>query len=369
MEKVRIGIVGCGQISNSYIEGAKQFDSLDIRACADIIPEASRTKAVEHDIQAMSVDELLEDKDIDLVLNITTPLSHAEINRRALEAGKHAYSEKPLAVNLEDARETIKLAKRKNRLLGCAPDMFLGSGIQTSRKILDDHWIGDPVGGSCFALRPGPDKGNFKNVKFFFQHGAGPMLDAGPYYISSYVALFGPVESVSAICAKAYEERVVLNPDSPSFGEKFPVEVPTHYTGTMRFQNGALVTMIMSFDVWGTEHSDKIEVYGTKGCLSVDPNDFSGKVRVKIEKNDWIEVPHIHNRKYSRSIGLADMARAVRGERSSFRCDADLAYHVLEVMRGFERSSDAGGEAVEMESSCRKPEPLSAGLLPGAFEN
>jgi predicted dehydrogenase len=360
MEKVKAGIVGSGSISNSYIEGARVFPVLDICACSDIIPEASEAKAREHGIRSMGVEELMGYEGIDVILNLTTPLSHREISLRALGAGKHVYSEKPLGVTLEEGAEIISLAREKGLLAGCAPDIFLGSGIQTACKVLEDGWIGEPVAGAAFALRPGLNK------EFFYKRGAGPMLDTSPYYISALIAMLGPVKSVSALCSKLRQKRTIITNNT---GEEITVDVPTHCSGTVNFQNGAVVTMIMSFEIWGTEHTfNTLEVYGTEGSLNVDPNDFSGEVKVQKKRGSWVVMPHVHDQKFGRSAGLADMAYAIRGDRDYFRCCAELAYHVLEVMLAFEASSMESGKTVDIKSSCPKPEPLKMGVVPGSFE-
>lgn len=360
MEKVKAGIVGSGSISNSYIEGARMFPVLDICACSDIIPEAAEAKAREHGMKCMGVDELIGDAGIDVILNLTTPMSHREISLRSLRAGKHVYSEKPLGIDLEEGAEIISLAREKGLLAGCAPDIFLGSGIQTACKVLNDGWIGEPVAGAAFALRPGLNK------EFFYKRGGGPMLDTSPYYISALIAMLGPVKSVSALCAKIRGERTVITGNK---GQKITVEVPTHCSGTVNFHNGAIVTMIMSFEVWGTEHTfSTLEVYGTEGSLNVDPNDFSGEVRVQKKRGGWVPMPLIHDQKFGRSAGLADMAYAIMGKRDHFRCSAELAYHVLEAMLAFEASSMEYGKTVDLKSSCVKPEPLKVGAVPGSLE-
>jgi predicted dehydrogenase len=364
MKKVKVGVIGCGNISNAYLSAAKKFDILEVKSCADINMDAANAKAAEHGITAVTVDQLLADKDIEIVINLTVPKVHTEIGLRAVEAGKHVHSEKPLAISYEDGKKLIKAAARKGLLVGCAPDTFLGGGFQTCRKLIDDGWIGRPVAGASMFMGRGPEPWH-PNPFFFYQTGGGPMLDLGPYYVTALVHLLGPAKRICAMTGKAFKERVAGHANVR--GAKIPVEVPTHYSGTIEFKNGAVVNMICSFDVYGHGHTP-IEIYGTEGSLKCpDPNTFGGEISVKVGTGEWAKpgFTHIYTDNM-RSIGAADMAYAVRTGRKH-RCAGELALHALEIMLGFEKASDKGGY-YELESTCAQPAPLPVGLMPGLLD-
>ena len=277
MSKTRIGVIGCGMISDTYFNAAKRFGNIEIAACADIDMEVAKKKAEAHEnlFPAKTVDELLADPSIELVINLTVPKAHAEVDMQILRAGKHAYSEKPLGVDLDQAREVMKLAAEKNLRIGCAPDTFLGGGQQTARKLIDDGWIGKPIAGTAMVLGRGPEK--WAHAPFFFDYGAGPMLDLGPYYITALINLLGPAKSVTAMTTKGSETRVG-GPDTVP--HVYPINVTTHLTGVIEFQCGALITVITSFEVYKHGHAP-IEIYGSEGTLQVpDPNTFGGPVRI-----------------------------------------------------------------------------------------
>ncbi len=365
MKPVKIGILGCGNISQAYFNGAKMFPILEVKGCADINPEAAKAKAEENECLAMSVEELLADPEIEIVVNLTIPAVHAEVSMKILEAGKNVHLEKPLAVSLEDGKKVIDFAESKGLLVGCAPDTFMGAGLQTCRKLIDDGWVGKALSGSVFMLGHGPESWH-PNPAFFYQTGGGPMFDMGPYYMTGLVHLLGPVKSVTAVAAKGYKERLATC--KQHFGVKLPVDVPTHYTGVIEHHCGALITATISFDVWAHNHPC-FEIYGTEGSLSVpDPNGFCGPVKLRRpEDPEWREITLSHSYKEnSRSIGAADMAYAIRTGRD-YRCNGKLAYHVLEIMHAFEKSSELAGR-YELESTCDQPKALPAGLPVGMLD-
>lgn len=364
-DTMKVGIIGCGNISQAYFNGCGMFRILEVTACADINMDAARAKAEENKVKAMTVDELLADPEIDIVVNLTIPAAHAEISVKALEAGKHVHTEKPLAVNVEDGRKVVETAHAKGLRAGCAPDTFLGAGLQTCRKVIDDGWIGRPVAGTAFMLSKGPE-GWHPNPAFFYQQGGGPMLDMGPYYLTALVSLLGPISAVSAVTSRAHDERIATS--KHCFGQKLPVSVPTHNSGSLLFENGAVITMSMSFDVQRQRHRP-IEIYGTEGSLSVpDPNTFGGQVEVfRPGNDDWMSIPYSHGYKdNSRGIGVADIAHAARSGRPHRR-DATLALHVLEVMLAFEKSSDAK-QQLPIEHLCKRPEPFPLGMVPSVLD-
>jgi predicted dehydrogenase len=362
---MRVGILGCGNISQAYFNGCKLFRSLEVVACADINMEAARAKATENSVQASSVDALLAADDIDIVINLTIPAVHAEISLKILESGKNVYSEKPFAIELEDSAKILSLAERKGLRAGCAPDTFLGAGLQTCRKLIDDNWIGRPVAGTAFMLSGGPESWH-PNPQFFYQYGGGPMLDMGPYYITALVHLLGPVASVTAVTAKARDVRMATG--EKTFGQQLPVEVPTHNSGTVVFANGAVVTVVVSFDVRRHTHSP-IEIYGLGGSLGVpDPNTFGGPVSVYRPGNETWQ-PAAFSHAYptnSRGIGVADMACAILGNRPH-RCSGELAHHVLEVMHAFHTSSQQGTR-IDLTSTCTRPAAFPLDLPPGVLD-
>ena len=355
-ERMKIGIIGCGTISGAYFGGAQKTDVLEIKSCADIRMEAAQSAAEKYGCQAASVDELLADEEIELVVNLTIPKAHAEIGIATLEAGKHTYSEKPFSVDIESGQNLLKKAAEKGLRVGCAPDTFLGAGIQTSRKALDEGAIGRPIAGTAFMCGHGHESWH-PSPAFYYDVGGGPMLDMGPYYITALVNILGPVKRVAGITTKAFEERIATS-DAAS-GQRIPVKTTTHLTGAIEFANGAIITMIMSFDMW--RHSlPCIELYGETGSMQVpDPNGFGGSVRVSATRDGWSDVP-LAFPKNARMIGVIDMVRAIQSGRPH-RVSGALAYHVLEVMLAFDKSSQSGQHA-EIESTVERPAPLPPGL-------
>lgn len=362
---VGIGIIGCGNISQAYFDASKKFEILEVVACADINASVARVKAKENGVKAMTVKNLLANKDVDLVINLTIPAVHAEVSLAALKAGKHVHCEKPLAVSLEDGKAVIDYAAKKGLRVGCAPDTFLGAGLQTSRKIIDDGWIGRPIGGTAFMMSRGPESWH-PNPSFFYEKGAGPMFDMGPYYLTALVHLLGPVAKVSAITTKAFDTRIATC--EAQFGKELAVEIPTHSSGTLEFVNGAVISMTISFDVHQHGHSP-IEIYGTEGSLHVpDPNTFGGPVKLWTPGSKGMKdmaFSHLYSENM-RSIGAADMAYGILSGRPH-RCNGDLAYHVLECMHSFEKSSTSGRQ-VKIQSRPEQPTALPLGLIKGRLD-
>lgn len=365
-ETIKAGVIGCGNISQAYFDAAKKLDVLEIKSCADLNMDAAKAKADENDVFAVSVEELLADPDIQIVINLTTPQSHAAVNTLALESGKHVHCEKPFAVNRQDGLAVLALAKEKGLLTGCAPDTFLGGGLQTCRKIIDDGWIGKPVAGTAFMCCPGHESWH-PNPGFYYLKGGGPMLDMGPYYLTALIHLLGPVKRVAAICGRKADERLATSEEAN--GQILPVEVNTHAAGTLEFKSGAIITMVMSFDVW--KHGiSPIEIHGTNGSLKVpDPNCFDGEISIfRNGMEDWEKVPYSHGYTDNmRSIGAADMAQAIQSGRAN-RCSGEMAYHVLDVMLAFDESSDTGNH-IEIQSTCSQPTALPLNLQEGALDD
>jgi len=365
MERVGIGIIGCGNISPQYLKAAGFFPILDVRAVADANHAAAEARGAEFGIPVKSVDELLANKDIDIVINLTIPLAHVEVGLKAVAAGKHVHSEKPLGVTVAEGKRLVDAAKAKGVRLGAAPDTFLGGAHQTCRKLIDEGAIGQPISGSAFFGTPGHERWH-PNPGFYYLPGGGPVLDMGPYYITDLVNLLGPVRRVAAITSRARKERMITS--EPLKGTAIPVEVATHAAGTLEFVSGAVVTVVLSFDIARYRHAP-IEIYGSTGSLGVpDPNWFDGEILLSSATEDWHPVPiqHGHAEHNLRIMAVADMAHAIRTDRPH-RASGDLAFHVLEVMEGFERSSESGAH-VEMSTRPERPAMMTVNLKTGEFD-
>src|SRR3954453_18674259 len=334
MRKVGIGVIGCGVISKAYLTAMKQFPNVELRAVADMRQSVAEVRGREFGVAAMRVDQLLKRDDVEIVVNLTVPLAHTDVSLAVLNAGKHVHSEKPLGVNVAEARKVMDLAEQKNLRVGCAPDTFLGGAHQTARKLIDDGVIGTPAAGSAFFGCPGHERWH-PAPGFYYLRGGGPMLDMGPYYITDLVQLLGPVASVMGSTARPKSERLVTS--QPMNGTLIPVEVATHVAGTLEFESGAVVSIAMSFDVPKHRHGP-IEIYGDKGSMLVpDPNRFGGEVQGAKTGGDWepVPLPHGDVEGALRSIGLADLASAILHIRPHPASGA-LAFHVLEVMEAFQ---------------------------------
>ncbi len=359
---MKIGIVGCGNISPRYFEGLKQYDGVDVVACADLDAERTASRAVEYSVQAMTPQELLAHPAVDIVVNLTLPQVHAEVSLGAIAAGKHVYSEKPLAISASDGDAIVEAAEKAGVVAGCAPDTFLGGGLQTCRKLIDDGAIGRPVAATAFMMGHGHEHWH-PDPAFFYKHGGGPMYDMGPYYLTALVSLMGPVRRIAGATSSAFEHRTVLS--EPKRGQRVDVEIPTHVTGLLDFHSGAAATIVTSFDVWGSR-LPRIEIYGTEGTLSVpDPNTFGGPVEVQRGREEWESVPLAYP-EGRRGLGVVDMANALQNGRKS-RVHARLARHVLEIMEGLHESSDVDRHLV-LRSTCDQPAAVPLGLPEGHFD-
>ncbi len=361
MEKTKIGVIGCGNIAPAYLKGSRPFEFLDLAFCADQDQARAEVFARDHGLTALPVQELLAERSIEVVVNLTVPLAHGEISLAALQAGKHVYSEKPLALSWVAGQEILQLAKARGLQVGCAPDTFLGGGLQTCRKAIDEGLIGTPIAAAAFMVNHGPESWH-PNPFFFYQVGGGPLLDMGPYYITALVHLLGPVSQVSGRARISTPTRTATSQEQ--YGVEIPVEVPTHVTGVLDFESGAVATFIISFDVWHAQ-LPRIEIYGSEGTLSVpDPNTFGGPVRLRQSGDaEWVDLPLSHSDTVGRGIGLADMVSAVRTGRPP-RAAGQLAGHVLEIMEAIPASS-AQGAQVTITTRPDRPQPLPLGDLAG----
>lgn len=366
VEPVKVGLVGCGVISGIYLQNSRIFPSFEVVACADLIQARAAGRAKEFGVpKVCATDEIMADPDIELVLNLTPPTSHYAVAEQALTAGKAVYNEKPLASDVADGKALLRLAAEAGVRVGGAPDTFLGGGLQTCRKVLDDGWIGAPIGVNAVMANHGPERWH-PDPAFYYQRGGGPLLDMGPYYLTALINLVGPIRQVKASTRRTFTERTITS--EPQAGHTIPVEVPTHVVGILDFHNRATGAILTSFDVWRTA-LPRIEVYGTRGTLSVpDPNTFGGPVRLYLPGyEDWMTVPLSHGYTgNSRGLGVADMATAMRSNRRH-RASGDLTYHVLEAMHALHVAADREA-TVPLESEVERPRPLPLGLLPGALD-
>jgi len=366
LKPAKIGIIGCGNISDIYFQAGKTFEILKVVACADLIPERAKEKAQAHGVpRACSVKELLADPEIEIVVNLTIPGAHYKVAKACLEAGKSTHGEKPLTLTRKEGAELLKIAAAGKLRLGCAPDTFLGGGLQTCRKLIDDGWIGEPVSAEAFMTCHGHESWH-PAPEFYYKAGGGPMFDMGPYYLTALVHLIGPVKKVSGMTLKTFPERLITS--KPKYGQRVAVDVPTHVTGLMEFHNGAVGVIVTSFDVWNAE-LPRIEIHGTEGSLSVpDPNGFGGPVRIFNPRTGaWKEIPLTHGyAENSRGIGAADMAYGLRTGRPH-RASGNLAYHVLDIMHAIHDAAGAG-KSVALKSTCAQPAPLPLGLRHGQLD-
>lgn len=352
-----IAVVGCGNISEIYLKNLTRSTEVTVKACADAMPERAEARAAQFGLPAKTLDAVLADPAIDLVLNLTPPVVHYPVGLAALDAGKALYTEKPLAVMREEGRHLLDLSRQRGLRLGAAPDTFLGGGLQTCREVIDEGTIGLPVAATAFFLGHGPE-GWHPDPSFFYRSGGGPLFDMGPYYVTTLVALLGPVRRVTGIARASFAERTIGS--GALQGTAIPVEIPTHIAGVLEFASGAIATLVTSFDVWAAE-VPRLEIYGSEGSLSLpDPNFFEGPVRVRRPGEEaWREVPI--SRPYTanvRGIGVADLAAGVRQNRPH-RASGEMAFHVLDVMHAIEDASREGRH-IEVASTCERPEPMAS---------
>ena len=364
---MKVGIIGCGNISETYFNCQKIFNNFEIIACADLNNEFAIKSAEQFNVKALSVDDILSNKEIGLIINLTIPSAHKEIIVKSLNAGKHCFSEKPLAMNMEEGLEIQKLSSEKKLYVGCAPDTFLGAAGQNARKLIEEDKIGKVVLGTFNLMSHGMEHWH-PNPDFFFKPGAGPVFDVGVYYLTQLINLIGPVKSISSISGTATPERTITS--EPRNGEKIVVETPTTLMGSLEFHNNAKIQFFCSWDVWKHKHST-IELYGLEGSMIVpDPNFFSGDILLSKKDEDWqtinndsmlLGIPNKTDNDGSkianyRGIGLSDMIDAINNQRQA-RCSLDLAMHVLEVMEGIITSSELN-EVYHLKSKPIQPKFL-----------
>ena len=356
---LRVGLIGCGNISDVYFKNAKLFsDCLEIVACASRTVAKAHAKAAEYGCKGSTVEELLADPGIDIALNLTNPTAHTEVNLQALRAGKHVYCEKPFATIYRDGLKVAKEAAKRKLRVGSAPDTVLGGGIQTCRKLIDDGAIGKPIAATANLLNHGSEHWH-PNPVFTYQPGGGPLFGSGPYYLGALATLLGPAKNISAFAKTSFKERLISS--QPLKGKKIKVTTPTHLIGLVEYAQGTMATVTNSFDVW-SHHSPLIEIYGTEGSLLCpDPNQFNGDVLLWTRKTqEWQKVPLTHDGDSGRILGLAEMVMAIHESRPH-RASVEVALHVVEMMEAFHVSARTGKKIV-LKSTCRQPRAMPVGL-------
>ena len=358
---VGVGIVGAGNISGEYLRNLTRFPDTVVVAIGDVLPDAARRKAAEHAVPAAGdVATVLDHADVEIVVNLTVPAAHAEVGEAAIAAGKHVWNEKPLATDRAAAQALLETARRAGLRVGGAPDTFLGSGLQAARRLVDDGAIGTPLSAFAMMASPGPDAWH-PNPAFFFQPGAGPLFDIGPYYLTALVQLLGPIASVAAAGSIARPTRVVGK--GPLAGQTFAVETPSHVAALLRFRGGASAQAIFSFDAPQFRYS--LEVSGTEGTLILpDPNVFGGEICIRRPGEEAAETLETTAPRSTRGTGVLDMARAIRGRRAH-RADGALAYHVLDAMASISEAAERAS-VVEVASSVDRAAPLPEAWDPDA---
>lgn len=361
-----VGIIGCGNISTTYFSLAPLFKGLKVLACSDLNMNAAELRAEEYGVKAQTIEDLLANDELDIIVNLTIPDAHFAVSKRILEAGKHVYSEKPLVLSLGQGEDLRRIASGKGLSVGCAPDTFLGGAHQLARAFIDKGGIGRITSGTCHVMSPGMEMWH-PNPDFFFLPGGGPILDLGPYYIANLINLIGPVKRVAALTSMASETRTITS--QPRAGEVIPVKTPTNVHALLEFQNGATVTLSASWDVWSHRHAN-MELYGTEGSLYVpDPNFFGGLVEASGRDKEihplesWHHPFGVNNQDHAngpranyRTAGLADMAVAILEGRDA-RCSLERALHGVDVMTAILKSGETG-EFVTLSTTCTQPAAL-----------
>ena len=376
MNKVfKIGLIGCGHIAETYFRAEKYFNNIKIIKCADINEKASKRCALNFGIKSVTVNELLKDNEIEIILNLTIPKAHYQISKKALINGKHVYSEKPLAINLNDGKTLLKISKKKKLYLGNAPDTFLGGGIQKSKELVEKNIIGNvKLGNAVFAF-PGIQSYHPNPEPWFTKKEGGPVIDMGPYYITALVNLLGPAKKVTGTIIQGQKYRTIGI--GPKKGKKFKVECPTTYLSTITFKNNSVIRLTLSFDVIAHQRNH-IELYGEKGSMIVpDPNMFGGSVLTCNKLGDnWKEfkttkmpLGRINIRTQSsranetptnanyRGVGLSEMAYSIENKRKHL-CNGEISLHVLDIITSIMKAAKSG-KIQYIESFCAKPKKFS----------
>ena len=385
---VNVAMIGVGAISGIYLENlTKMFKEVKLIGVCDLIRERAEKAQADYGIEKIydTMQDAFKDPDVQIILNLTRPYEHFEVTKQALEAGKHVFSEKPLGADNDEGIALVKLAEEKGLMLGGAPDTYLGAGIQTCRKLIDDGMIGSVIGAACFMIGHGHETWH-PDPEFYYKRGGGPLLDMGPYYITALVNLLGGVAGVTAVTKRGFDTRLITS--EPHNGEIIDVDVDTYLTGTLHFDSGAVATVFTTFDVYyAPNNQSRFEVYGTKGTLLVpDPNTFGGPIRLfRPEDQDkekavdpgtlaavggmmgFKEIPLMFDyAKNSRGLGLADMCKALETDRD-MRAGYKQTAHVLEIMTAFEKSSKEKAYH-PIETKFERAIPMKNNPMPGVLD-
>ncbi|MEP3278438.1 MAG: Gfo/Idh/MocA family oxidoreductase [Stappiaceae bacterium] len=366
-QSLNVGIIGCGNISAAYMSLSSLFKSITVRACADMNQDAAKARAAEFELRADTIEDLLKADDIDIIVNLTIPDAHYQVSKSILEAGKHVYSEKPFVLSLEEGSNLAEVAAQKGLRVGSAPDTFLGGAHQHARHLIDSGAIGKVTSGTAHVMSHGMEHWH-PNPDFFFKPGAGPVLDVGPYYVTNLIQLIGPVKRVMAISSTPSPHRTIGS--QPRAGEKIPVETPTTIHALLEFDNGAVITMGTSWDVWHHGHQN-MELYGEDGTLYVpDPNFFGGDLQMTKGSEPLEALPAfdhplgVPNQEHGngmmanyRTAGLADMASAIM-EGRPHRCSLEMSLHAVDVMTSILKAGETG-TPVDLTTTCERPTALT----------
>lgn len=364
MDEIGVGLIGCGNISTIYFTNIPRYRGITVRACADMRIEAAKAQAQRFGVEAVSVDALLKRDDIGIVVNLTVPNAHSDVSLSALSAGKHVFSEKPLAVDLDEGRKVVAEGEERGLLVGCAPDTFLGAGGRLARRLIDEGAVGAILSGTASVMTHGMEHWH-PDPEFFFKPGGGPVLDLGPYYLTTLVNLLGPVARVHSVASTGFAERLVTSEGSRK-GDRIKVETPTTLLSLLEFTGGQHMTFSASWDVWKHGHPP-IELYGAEGSLrAADPNFFGGVVETTERDGDWVghdssamplgvpnwpaDEPRAAN---YRALGVAELAAALREGRGN-HASGRLALHVLEVMDAI-----LHGGSTEIATAVERPPALA----------
>jgi len=372
MNKVfKVGLIGCGHISETYFRAEKYFNNIKIVKCADINHTNALKCAKTYKIKALSVKDLLKDQEVEIILNLTIPKAHYQVAKQSLLNGKHVYSEKPMAINFKDGLDLVKIAKRKKLYIGNAPDTFLGGGIQKSKELLEKNILGKiSLGNAIFAF-PGVQSYHPNPEPWFAKKEGGPVIDMGPYYLSALVNLLGPAKKVTGSIMEGVKRRTIGI--GPKKNKTFKVECPTTYLSTIQFENGTIIRLTLSFDVIAHQRNH-IELYGSKGSMIVpDPNMFGGSVYVcnklgdpwKEYKTNKMHLGKINIRSQSsranesptnanyRGAGLAEMAYSIENKKIN-KCNGELSLHVLDIIQSTMKACKTNKPQI-IKTTCKKP--------------
>lgn len=368
---VGVGIVGAGVISQTYLENLTSFPDVKVVAIGDMIPERAKAKAEEHGVPSWgTLEDVLGNPDVELVVNLTIPESHIAVSSQAVAAGKHVWTEKPLGLDREGARQLLKDADAAGVRVGSAPDTILGPGFQSAKRAIAEGVIGTPLFVQTAFQTQGPDLWH-PEPAFLFAKGAGPLLDMGPYYFSALVSLLGPIAGVAARGSRFRTERHIHT--GPRAGETFPVEVPSSVQVLSTFEGGQHGTHLLSFDS-ALERHGVVEIHGTEGSIVLpDPNRFEGPTRyvkplgvfrdgMKTEQ-EWIDVEQ-QGTVVGRGLGVLDMVRAVAEDRPHV-ATGELGFHVLDVLLSAQDSAETG-QYLEIDSTVAPVPPVPVDFDPFA---